>query len=341
MPFSTGKRIVITGANSGIGFETARQLASDGAEIIMVCRSEERGQAALKRIKVELPQAQLALYTADLASPTSIRKFGEQLKKDYGSISMLINNAGGMFYDFMTTEDGLEYTFGLNHMGYFRVTKALLPLLQAGSSRGENSQGENSMAGAGAEDAAVSGRVINVASHAHRFAELDFSGMKKTDRDKDQQKMEMNEQKIDKDEQKMDKDEQKSGRVMGDKSNKRKYKAFQEYGKSKLANILFTRELAKRMAGKGVEAVSLHPGFVNTNFGSLDDRRLSTMAFKGLAKVFGISADKGASTSVYLARSERIENGAYYAGSAVKRPSQAALDDAAAKQLWELSEELA
>jgi NAD(P)-dependent dehydrogenase (short-subunit alcohol dehydrogenase family) len=280
MAITRGKRIVITGANSGIGFETARQLAADGSEIIMICRNRERGTAAMTRIRKELPDASLALFTADMASPASIRQLAAELHQQYDHLGILINNAGGMFYDAMTTDDGLEYTFGLNHMGYFRLTSALLPLLEAGRPS----------------------RIINVSSEAHRTAKLNFTDLQ---------------------------------------NQKKKYRAFSVYSQSKLANLLFTRELAKRTEEKGIETAALHPGFVNTNFGSLTDSRFSTKAFKALANTFGISPEQGAATTVHLAQTEKLTNGAYYAKSTLRTPSKAARDEEAASRLWEISESLA
>lgn len=279
MAWTQGKRILITGANSGIGFEAARELAGDQAEILLVCRSKERGETAAAHIRAEHPDAKISLHLSDMSSPASIKKLITELESTYDSLSILINNAGGVFYSRMETDDGLEYTFGLNHMGYFRLTNGLLPLLKAGNAA----------------------RIINVSSEAHRYAAVNFD----------------------------------------DLQSKNTFRAFRVYGQSKLANILFTRELAQQLKGTDITTASLHPGFVHTNFGNAQHTGIFPKVFSQLARTFGKTPVQGAQTTLYLARADAIENGGYYANASLRRPSPAARDDESAKKLWELSEALA
>lgn len=283
MSFATGKKIIITGANSGIGFETARKLAAFGAEIIMVCRSHERGKAALDEILSQDPDADLTLLLADLSSKHSTLELIENLHHSYKSIDILINNAGAMFYDRRTSEDGIEYTFALNHLGPFRLSTGIMDLLK-------NSP---------------EGRIINVSSDAHRF-----SRVQKTE----------------------------DLRAM---LNPLRYRGFPVYCNSKLANILFTRELARRMKGSNISTAALHPGFIRTNFGGIQNKqKFSALVFKAFASLFAGSPEQGAATSVHLADAEKISSGLYYAKEKPVIPSRSSRNDILAAELWKISEEL-
>lgn len=131
-----GRIALITGANSGIGFEAARALARCGARVILACRSEERGRAAVERIRNEMPDADAALELLDLASLKDIARFAESLRSDAGRLDVLINNAGVMIPPLSHTEDGFELQFGVNHLGHFALTAHLLDVLdQSGDAR--------------------------------------------------------------------------------------------------------------------------------------------------------------------------------------------------------------
>ncbi|MDX1695036.1 MAG: oxidoreductase [Ketobacteraceae bacterium] len=151
----TGKRVLITGANSGIGFEAARVLAGKGAEVILACRNPEKGESALADIRQDYPQSQVSLMTLDLASLASIEQFANDFKTRYDRLDILINNAGVMAPPFTRTADGFELQFGTNHLGHFALTGHLLPLLEA----------------------ADAGRIVVVSSLAHRFGKLSFSNL--------------------------------------------------------------------------------------------------------------------------------------------------------------------
>ncbi len=275
-----GKTCLITGATSGIGLEAAEELARRGATLILVGRDPRRGAAALDRIKSSVPAATLALRIADLSRFGEIRRLAADLLATAGRIDVLVNNAGAFFDSHALTEDGLERTFALNHMGYFLLTDLLLARIRE----------------------AAPSRIVNVASEAHRGATLDFA----------------------------------------DLAGRNGAKGWPAYRRSKLANILFTAELARRLEGSGVTANCLHPGFVATRFGDAGNS-LATRAVIGLAKRFmAITPEEGARTIVYLASDPAGAgiSGRYFIKSRAAQPSPAAQDAAAARRLWEESARL-
>jgi NAD(P)-dependent dehydrogenase (short-subunit alcohol dehydrogenase family) len=273
-----GKVCIVTGASAGIGLVTARELAKKGATVVAVARDPERGAAAVRRIQRESGSESVSLELADMASQKQIRSLAEKLLDEQPRIDVLVNNAGAIQGDRTMTEDGLETTFAVNHLGYFLLTTLLLDRLRA----------------------SAPARIVNVASEAHRGQSLDFD----------------------------------------DLQGERSYSAFGAYGRSKLANILFTLELAKRLEGSGVTANSLHPGVVATQFGQSGHwfMRIGTR----IARPFFIGADKGARTSVFLASSPDVEgvSGLYFKDAKPAQPSRQARDADAAQRLWAVSEEL-
>jgi NAD(P)-dependent dehydrogenase (short-subunit alcohol dehydrogenase family) len=274
-----GKTVVITGGTSGIGEIAAERLAQMGARIVLIARDKCRGKVTLARLRERAPDLGHAVYYADLARIPEMKRVAAEIAHKEPRIDVLINNAGAMFSSRRLTEDGLEYTFALNHMAYFVVTEGLRKRLLASSPA----------------------RIVNVASAAHQGATLDF----------------------------------------GDLQSAKSFGAMKAYGRSKLCNILFTRELARRLHGTGVTANCLHPGFVATRFGDQSGGVISR--FVGLAKLFAIPPEKGAETIIYLASSAAVTEttGAYFYKCQPIRPSQAARDDRAALLLWERSAALA
>jgi NAD(P)-dependent dehydrogenase (short-subunit alcohol dehydrogenase family) len=201
-----GRRVVVTGANSGLGFETARALAQHGAEVTLAVRSVAKGEDAAERIRSVAPSAALAVAELDLADLASVRAFVKRWTEDHpDGLHLLVNNAGVMAIPRRETADGFEMQLGTNHLGHFALTGLLLDSL-----------------------AAVPGaRVVTVSSAAHRFGRMDF----------------------------------------GDLMGVRRYNAWLAYGQSKLANLLFTSELQRRLerAGLPVTALAAHPGYAATN----------------------------------------------------------------------------
>jgi len=278
----TGRTVVITGGNAGIGKETAIELARRGARVVITSRDPGRGDAALAEIRERAGSDRVEVMGLDLASIASIRAFATDALERLPRIDVLVNNAGLVVGSRRVTEDGFEVAFGVNHLGHFLLTDLLLDRMKQ----------------------STPARVVVVSSHAHKQARrgLDFD----------------------------------------DLQSERKYRSFLVYGKTKLANILFTRELARRLDGSGVTANALHPGFVASRFGRDGDIGWMGNIAMPLVRPFAISPEKGALTSIYLASSPEVEGltGQYFYKCAPATPSAAARDDVAASRLWQASEQL-
>lgn len=269
-----GKTVVITGANSGIGKVAASALAGMGAKVVLACRREVAAAEAMAEIRREHPQAQLAFVQIDLASLASVRRAAAQILASCPTIDVLINNAGLANVSREVSEDGYEMTFAVNHLGPFLLTNLLLPPLRA-----------------------AQGRVITVASGAHRAGRMHW----------------------------------------GNLQFKRGYFVLRAYAQSKLANILFTKALAARVANDGIHANCLHPGAVSTNI--WPERNWIERTFSNILRLFLISPEKGARTSIWLASGDvgGKSNGGYFVNCKEQTPSRAARDRDAAERLWELS----
>ncbi len=276
-----GKTVLITGANSGLGKETAVALARAGATVVFTSRDPQKGEQTAADIR-QRSGADVALMPLDLASFPSIHALADDFLQRHDSLHVLVNNAGLILTERTETEQGFETTFGVNHLGHFLLTQLLLDRVKA----------------------SAPARIINVASRAHRFARsgLDFDDLQLTN----------------------------------------SYGGMQAYGRSKLANIYFTRELARRLEDSGVTVNALHPGGVDTGFAHDGDVRAPFSWLWTLAKPFLRSPEKGAQTSIYLASATEVEGvtGKYFANSKEAQPTFVAQDDEAARRLWTASEEL-
>ncbi|AKS30665.1 SDR family NAD(P)-dependent oxidoreductase [Mycolicibacterium goodii] len=203
IPDQSGRIAIVTGANTGLGLETAKALAAKGAHVVLAVRNLQKGQGAVDWITRQVPNADLELQQLDLSSLASVRAAADELKRNHGRIDLLINNAGVMYTPKQTTEDGFELQFGTNHLGHFALTGLLL---------------ENLLAVPGS-------RVVTVSSIGHRvLAAIHFD----------------------------------------DLQWERSYHRVRAYGQSKLANLLFTYELQRRLTGHQTTALAAHPGGSNT-----------------------------------------------------------------------------
>src|SRR5271155_54323 len=240
------KTVVITGANSGIGLETAAALAGAGAEIVITARDRGRGAAALEEIKHRSGSQRVSLVVFDLGDLDSVRAGAEKILERCPRIDVLINNAGVVLSARTQTVDGFESTFAVNHLGPFLLTELLLDRIAQ----------------------SAPSRIVNVSSTAHTQARkgLDFDDLQST----------------------------------------HGYGAMSVYAKSKLANILFTTELARRLEGTGVTVNALHPGVVATGYGRDGDTGGVISFGLRLIRPFILSPAKGAETSIYLASSPEV-----------------------------------
>src|SRR5215831_10330508 len=205
VPDQSGRTAVITGGNSGIGFEAARVLARRGARLFLGCRDEGKAHDAVVRIRAAAPGAEVRVIPLDLASLRSVRAAAAQIRSVCEGIDLLINNAGVMMPPYGVTADGFELQFGVNHLGHFALTGLLLDRL------------------AGLPGA----RVVTVSSNSHRAGRINF----------------------------------------GDLQSRRGYRRTAGYGQSKLANLMFTYELQRRLAAAGSPAIAAaaHPGLTRTD----------------------------------------------------------------------------
>lgn len=276
-----GRTVLITGANSGIGLETAVQLSDLGADVLITARNPSKGAVAVDQIGARTGRRP-DLVHLDLADLDSVRSAVAEVIERRSELHVLICNAGLTLSRRAETVQGFEYLFGVNHLAHFLLVDLLRPTLVA----------------------SAPARVVVVSSDMHRIA---YRGL-----------------------------------AFDDLQSTKRYVSFDVYGKTKLANILFTRELARRLEGTEVTANAVHPGLVKTNFGGEGDTRITQRFVRMLPRTFAIDAQQGADTSTYLAASDEVADatGGYYVNRTLTTPSQHARDDAAAALLWERSESL-
>jgi NAD(P)-dependent dehydrogenase (short-subunit alcohol dehydrogenase family) len=272
-----GKTIVITGANSGIGFHAAQELAARGARTVLACRRPEAAEEAASAIRAEHPSALVETVQLDVSSLDSVREAAAAILQRFPEIDVLVNNAGVAKVRRKESVDGFELTLATNHLGPFLLTQLLLPAVEA-----------------------TRGRIVNVASMAHALGKIHFDDLNLT----------------------------------------RGYGVLKDYCQSKLANILFTRELAKLLEGTGVTVYALHPGAVNTNLWPGDHwyERLAS----SVIRLFTITAEEGAQTTIWLASSPDVadQSGGYYLNCRPSRAKANGQDNEVAARLWRVSEDM-
>ncbi|GAA2441134.1 oxidoreductase [Streptomyces macrosporus] len=288
IPDLDGRTAVVTGANSGLGLVTARELARRGARVVLACRDRERGATALCRLLHEVPDARAEVRTLDLADLASVRAFADALPCD--RLELLVNNAGLMAIPYSRTVDGFETQFGVNHLGHFALTGLLLPRLLA----------------------ARGARVVTVSSLAHALANVD----------------------------------------LGDPRGERRHNPWIAYARSKTANLLFTRELARRAAPHHVLSAAAHPGYSSTELQAkgprMAGRRTQEKAMRLFNRLLASTPEAGAVPILYAATAPLVRQDSFTGPSRLgvrgdPGPSWRApwtLDNTAAERLWAVSERL-
>lgn len=273
-----GKHVAITGPTAGIGRMASVELARQGAQLTLLCRSPQKG-AQLQQEVVAAGGLTPSVVIMDMADLGSVRRAGEQLAAESGPLHVLLNNAGVINTSRKETVDGFEQTLAVNHFAPFLLTGLLLPRLQA----------------------TPGARIVNVSSGAHAFVKgMGFEDMHATG----------------------------------------SYKTFREYGRSKLANILFTRRLARLLEGRDITVNCLHPGAVATSLGTQNGGFISRNLPK-LLKPFFRSPEQGAQTSIYLCSSDEVAGitGEYFIDCKPRKPKPWARDDNEADRLWTYTEQ--
>jgi NAD(P)-dependent dehydrogenase (short-subunit alcohol dehydrogenase family) len=292
IPDQSGRTAVVTGANSGLGFVTARELARRGARVVLACRSEARGTEAGDRLAIEVPDADVEFVRLDLGDLDSVREFAAAYGRGRDRLDLLINNAGVMALPPGRTADGFETQFGVNHLGHFALTGLLLPTLLD----------------------TPGARVVTVSSTMHAMANIDIN----------------------------------------DLNSERKYGRWTAYARSKTANLLFTHELARRLAalGSDVVAAAAHPGYASTNLQTtgprMEGRKASERFMEIGNRFFAQSAEAGALPTLYAATAPEVRPDSFTGPSILGwRGSPASswrakwtLNDVAGQRLWEESERL-
>jgi NAD(P)-dependent dehydrogenase (short-subunit alcohol dehydrogenase family) len=300
IPSLARKRVLITGANSGIGYHAALKLARKGAHVMLASRDRQRGEAALARLDADAPNAHTELVIFDLASLASVRSFAEDELAKHRPIHILINNAGVMAPPRrLQTADGFELQFGTNVLGHFALTALLMPALK--------------QAAAASPDRP---RVVTIASIAHKRGQLNFDDLQST----------------------------------------RSYGPMRAYQQSKLADLMFTFELDRRLraAKSRVMSVAAHPGVANTNLFQVGDYSPVEKAIRNLVgHAIGIVLNtdaEGALPTLYAATAPDAEDGGYYGPQGFQemrgddvspaKVAPQALDTTAAARLWRTCEDL-
>jgi NAD(P)-dependent dehydrogenase (short-subunit alcohol dehydrogenase family) len=274
LPSFAGRSVIVTGANSGLGLVTARELARVGARVILACRDIDRGDAAASSMSGDVQVRRL-----DLQSLASVRDFADSV----AAVDVLINNAGIMAVPYAVTRDGFESQIGVNHLGHFALTNLLLPR--------------------------ISDRVVTVSSMAHLAGRISLKDLN---------------------------------------WKARPYSAWLAYGQSKLANLLFTSELQRRLtaAGSAVKAHAAHPGYSATNLQGHTGNPIGTPVWLAVNKLFGASAAYGANPTLYAACQDLPPDSFVGPTFGARGPiglvgrSPLARDTKTGRALWQLSEQL-
>ena len=289
----SGRTVLVTGATTGIGKETARALASVGASVVITARSDDKGSATVAEILAAQPGADVSYEVLELGSLDSVRAFTDRFAAAHSRLDVLIGNAGIMAVPFGRTDDGFELQFGTNHLGHFALTGLLLPALVA----------------------RPRSRVVTVSSGAHRYGRMNFDDL------------------------------------MG----RRKYRSWGAYGQSKLANLLFTAELQRRLDANAIpiHAMAAHPGYAATNLQAvgpeLSGRSWLRQPVELMNRIMAQSAAMGALPTLFAATAPGLPGDSYVGPDGFMEQrghprlvdrSAAAKNAADARRLWIESERL-
>ncbi len=278
----SGRIAIVTGSNSGIGFETARVLAGKGATVVMACRNLEKASPKADEIRAAHPGADVEVMQLDLSDLGSVQRFAETFRAKHARLDLLINNAGIMVPPYGKTAQGFETQFGVNHLGHFALTGSLLDLIT-------NTPGS---------------RIVTVSSIAHYMGRIDFA----------------------------------------DLNWEKGYRAQAAYGQSKIANLLFTYELQRRLAaaGKDTIAVAAHPGWTETNL------QEHAKGVKFLNRFLAQEPLMGALPTLYAAAEPSVNGAEYFGPSGFMemngppkkvKSNKRSHDRNVAERLWNVSEE--
>ncbi len=293
IPPQQGRIAVVTGASGGLGFNTARALAIQGAKVIMACRDLKKGELARYKICSEGVSEEPLLWHLDLASQASVKEFALRFTESYPRLDLLINNAGVMLVPYKITEEGFEMQFGVNHLGHFALTARLWPILSY------------------TEQA----RVVQVSSLAHRLGRIRFE----------------------------------------DLHWEYGYRRWGAYAMSKLANLLFIHELARRLKEShgSVTAVAAHPGYADSELLTRDSGMIGSHLRSGFFKLTNFlvaqTGEDGARPTLYAATASGVEQGAFFGPSGLLKlrgspvpdtPGKKRIAAEVANRLWNVSESL-
>ncbi len=292
VPDLADRTVLVTGANSGIGFHAADVFAKRGAHVLLGCRDPRKADGAIARIRAAAPQARLTALEIDLADLASVRRAAERVNDGTERLDILCNNAGVMAVPRTVTVDGFELQFAVNHLGHFALTGLVLERLLA----------------------APAARIVNVSSTAHRIGHIRFE----------------------------------------DLDGAAHYNKWGAYAQSKLANLLFTFELQRRLELRRARAISVacHPGYANTQLQgvgpAMEGSKFGVWFFSVANKFVAQSAEKGAWPTLYAATAPDVRGGDYigpggpaelYGMPKKVRANIAAYDESVAQELWQVSVE--
>lgn len=272
-----GKTVVITGATSGLGKESAKEIARMGATVALVGRNKEKLEQTVQEIKRQVPDAKLDVFVCDQSFMSQVMELAGQLLAKYPKIDVLMNNAGVSCQKPLITNEGLERVFATNHLAPFLLTNLLLERLIQSKAR-----------------------VVNVSSSMHKHVKLDFDNLQS---------------------------------IKG-------FNWDSSYSRSKLMNLMFTFELARRCQDKTITVNAIHPGLVKTSIGRNDTLMLKVG--KMFADLFAMPVEKGALTQIYVATSPEVEGitGKYFSKCKIDQPSASSQNQADWVRLWEMSAKL-